>query len=141
MWNSETRVQLLPSTISSQTFQYFNYSYEYARVYSEENDFLSYQDCTEVRGEVFELPFGNSRVIISEILIQNINSYMETELIVLKGGLRSGRKNSAAYVVNGQKPLCGFYKRHLCDFQFHDHLCCFENSFMICLHFQRESWS
>ena len=69
---------------------------------------------------MFELPFGNSRVIISEILIQNINSYMETELIILKGGLHSGRKsqlhckrveNNVVYLV--------FYERPVCNFQFH----------------------
>jgi len=94
----QLRVRLLANTkhLVLQTFQHFIYSHEYAKVYSEENDFLRHQDCSEVRDEVFELAFGSSRVIISDIFIQNINSYMETELIVLKGGLHSGRKNSAS---------------------------------------------
>lgn len=91
----QSRVSLFANTghLVLQTFQHFIYSHEYAKVYSEESDFLSHQDCSEVTDEVFELAFGSSKVIISDILIQNINSYMETELIVLNGGLHSGRKN------------------------------------------------
>jgi len=86
--------------MSVHVLHYESCGYEYAKVYSEENDFLSYQDCSEVRGEVFELPFGNSRVIISEILIQNSNSYMETELIVLNGGLHSAQSSPALWNIS-----------------------------------------
>lgn len=65
-------------------------SYEYAKVYSEDGVILNHRECSTVLGEVHEIPFGGLDVIHAEVLIQNMESKVFTELVILKGGLHSG---------------------------------------------------
>ena len=64
--------------------------YEYARVFSNNQEFASYRSCSIVRGDLVVAPFGQSNNITTEIRIQSMESYMMATFVVLKGGLDSG---------------------------------------------------
>ncbi|XP_074632006.1 uncharacterized protein LOC141890434 isoform X2 [Acropora palmata] len=76
-------------------FQYCGY--EYARVFSNNQEFASFRSCSIVRGDLVVAPFGQSNNITTEIRIQSMESYMMATFVVLKGGLDSAVSPSASW--------------------------------------------
>ncbi|XP_022800806.1 uncharacterized protein LOC111338572 [Stylophora pistillata] len=89
--------------LSVQYLRFHSCGYEYAKVYSEDGIALHHKDCSTVRGEVHEVPFGSSDVVHSEVFIQNMESKIVTDLVILKGGLHSAQPTQVPWNIKGNE--------------------------------------
>lgn len=65
-------------------------SHEYARIMSDGHQVENHQDCSHIRGKLVLVPFGASNFLTSEVRIQNMESRVTFQFVVLRGGLGSG---------------------------------------------------
>ncbi|XP_068682562.1 uncharacterized protein [Montipora foliosa] len=75
--------------ISVQDLRFYYCGYEYVRLFSDDQEFENFQECSHLQGELVVAPFGHSNSITSEIRIVHRESFMRTQFVILKGGLDS----------------------------------------------------
>ena len=68
----------------------FDYSFEYAKILKDGHDVENHQDCSRLRNDLVTVEFGASEFLTAEAQIQNMESRVRTQFVVVKGGLDSG---------------------------------------------------